>query len=247
MDKNIDENNNQAVNGSVNFANLIGMLAHEIKNPLSTIKVNLKLISEDLRREGFVPAGRQGDNFAINRLLNKITVVQKETDRLEHILDGFLRYTDDAVLTLSHIDINELVGDMVDFFGPQARSHSIIVRTFFAPEQLICKVDENMIKQVVLNIFLNSQQAMNNGGELMIRTDRQDNDAVIQISDTGCGIAADKVEKIFDMYYSSKPDGAGLGLAIAQKIIKKHKGTMDVTSEPGKGTAFTLKLPLKTE
>lgn len=246
MDENINENKGHVNNGSVNFANLIGVLAHEIKNPLSTIKVNLKLIAEDLQKEAF-SASKQGENLAVNRLLNKISVVQKETDRLEHILDGFLRYTDDAALTLSHIDINELMSDMVDFFGPQARSHSIIVRTFFAPEQLICKIDENMIKQVVLNIFLNAQQAMADGGELMIRTDRHGSDAVIQISDTGSGIAADKLEKIFDMYYSTKPDGAGLGLAIASRIIQKHKGSITVISEPGRGTAFTLKLPLKMQ
>jgi signal transduction histidine kinase len=102
-----------------------------------------------------------------------------------------------------------------------------------------------MLKQVILNLFINAQQAMNAGGELMIRTDLSKNDALIQISDTGSGIAPDKLPHIFESYHSGRPQGTGLGLATAKKIVTAHNGTITVASEPGKGTSFTIKLPLE--
>jgi signal transduction histidine kinase len=226
---------------------LTGGLVHEIKNPLSTIKVNLKLITEDLqsRTGSFSNKNSETPDRIIARSVRKIAVVQKETDRVERILEGFLRYIDRRKLQLTDSDINTLVGDMIDFYSPQAHSHSITVRQGLYKEQLVCKVDDGMLKQVLLNLFINAQQAMNDGGELMIKTDRQANDAIIQISDTGCGIAADKLSRIFDAYYSTKQGGSGLGLPTARRIIKDHKGTITVDSELSKGTSFTIKLPLK--
>jgi signal transduction histidine kinase len=166
---------------------LTGGLAHEIKNPLSTIKINLKLISEDLEAANIAGPGRASpdrDDRRFARALRKIAVIQKETDRLEQILDGFLRYIDKTQLQPARVDINELISSMLDFYSPQAHSHSITVREGLHNEPLICKVDAGMLKQVVLNLFINAQQAMSRGGELMIRTRRQSDDAVIQISDT---------------------------------------------------------------
>jgi signal transduction histidine kinase len=228
---------------------LTGQLAHEIKNPLSTIKVNLKLISEELSdllaaESGQRPPDRQG--YKLARALRKISIIQKEADRLEQILDGFLQYIDKTQLQLSSVDLNELVGDMIDFYSPQAQSRSITVRQCLFNKPLVCRIDADMLKQVILNLFINAQQAMDTGGELMIRTLLQAGNAVIQVSDTGVGIAAEKLAHIFDAYYSSRPDGRGLGLAIARKIIEAHNGQIRVDSEPGKGTCFTISLPVQT-
>ena len=230
------------------LSKLTGTLAHEIKNPLSTIKVNLKLIYEDLQSANSPDAGKiaiEKDERTIARALRKIAIIQKETDRLEQILEGFLRYVGKTELQPSSVDVNELVGDMIDFYSPQARSRSITVRQSLSKQPLVCKVDAGMLKQVILNLFINAQQAMAEGGELMIRTDRQKKEAVIQISDTGTGIAPDKLPHIFDAYYSARPHGIGLGLATAKKIVSAHNGTVTVASELGKGTAFTIKLPLE--
>jgi len=228
---------------------LTGELAHEIKNPLSTIKINLKLVGEELENSSSAESDKvaaEKINRSYTRALRKITVIQKETDRLEQILDGFLRYVDKTELNLASIDINELVSDMIDFYSPQAHSHSIMMRQGLYNEPLICKVDTDMLKQVILNLFINAQQAMSKGGELMIRTDRQKNDAIIQINDTGSGIDPDKLPHIFNTYYSSRPHGSGLGLPTAKKIIDAHNGTIKVDSEPQKGTSFTIKLPIYT-
>lgn len=232
------------------LSKLTGELAHEIKNPLSTIKINLKLAAEELKGSNSVGAGKidpERDNQKIKRALRKIAVIQKETDRLEHILDGFLRYVNRPELQLTSININEMLSDMIDFYSPQAYSHSITLRQGFSSEPLVCKVDAGMLKQVVLNLFINAQQAMNSGGELMIRTAKQKEIAVIQISDTGNGIAADKLSDIFKPYCSFRPSGTGLGLAAAKRIVEAHNGTITVNSEPGKGTLFTIRLPLQAD
>jgi signal transduction histidine kinase len=222
------------------LSKLTGELAHEIKNPLSTIKVNLELAAEELK-------GPSKNDQTAARALKKITVIKKETDRLEQILDGFLRYVSRPELQFAIVNINELLSDMVDFYSPQAYSHSITIRQGLSNESLICKVDAGMLKQVVLNLFINAQQAMNSGGELIIRTSRQEEKAVIQISDTGKGIAADKLPDLFKPYCSFRPSGTGLGLATAKRIVEAHSGTITVDSEPGKGTLFTIKLPLQTD
>jgi signal transduction histidine kinase len=230
--------NSECVGQLEELAKLTGELAHEIKNPLSTIKVNLELAAEELKGSG------KNDQTAA-RALKKIAVVQKETDRLEQILDGFLRYVSRPELQLAAVDINELLSDMVDFYSPQAYRYSITIRQGLSSEPLVCKVDAGMLKQVVLNLFINAQQAMNNGGELMIRTAKHKESALIQISDTGAGIAPDKLSNIFRPYGSFRSGGTGLGLPTAKTIVEAHNGTISVDSEPGKGTLFTIRLPLQ--
>ena len=217
------------------LSRLTGGLAHEIKNPLSTIKVNLKLASEEL-------TGRDENTI---RAARKIAVVQKEMERLEQILEDFLRYIGKTELHLSSVNINQIVSDMVDFYSPQAFGRSITVRSSLADESLICKADGDTLKQVLLNLFINAQQAMPGGGELILRTQRNDENAVIIVSDTGKGIEPEKLDRIFSAYYSTKVGGSGLGLSTSKKIIEAHNGSIRVDSVPGKGTSFTIQLPLE--
>jgi signal transduction histidine kinase len=242
-----DENNH--LTQLEELSKLTGGLAHEIKNPLSTVKINLNLVREDLEDSARAESGKYttDKNTAIlKRAIRKLAVVQKETDRVEQILDSFLRYVDRTELQLASIDVNELISDMIDFYSPQAQSRSVTIHQSLDNEPLVCKIDPDMLKQVILNLFINAQQAMSSGGELMIRTEKQQKDALIQISDTGSGIPPDRLPHIFDAYYSSRPQGSGLGLPTAKKIIEAHKGSISVNSEPGKGTSFQIRLPLQT-
>ncbi len=230
------------------LSKLTGGLAHEIKNPLSTMRINLDLVSEELEGSDSAKSGQPGahrNEPGLARAGRKIAVIRKEADRLERILDDFLRYVDRTELQLASTDINELVGDMIDFYSPQAYSRSVTIRQSLCPEPLVCRVDANMLKQVMLNLFINAQQAMDNGGDLMIKTQRQEGQAVIEICDTGHGIAPERLPQLFDAYPASRPRGSGLGLPIARKIVDAHKGTISVNSELGKGTAFTIRLPLQ--
>ena len=219
------------------LAKLTGELAHEIKNPLSTIKVNLKLAQEQLSE-------RAGSDPQTARALRKIQVVQQETDRLQRILDGFLKYIGKPELDLSPTCLNTLVGDLVDFCWPQLQAQGITLRHSQCEETLTVNIDASTVKQVLLNMILNAQQAMDQGGELIIQTQRRRDQAAILISDTGPGIQPVLLDRIFAPYFSTKPKGTGLGLAIAKKIIEAHHGSMTVESEPGKGTRFTVELPL---
>jgi two-component system sensor histidine kinase HydH len=220
--------------GLIKLSKLTGELAHEIKNPLSTIKVNLKLIQEDLDGLSDTLAGRAA---------RKIRIVQGEADRLHSILDGFLRFIGRPELHPEVTDLNELISDLVDFYAPEAASHQITARKGLHAEPLYCYLDTAMIKQVILNLFVNAQQAMDRGGELIIRTFRRKDWVVLQICDTGCGMTADTQDRIFEPYFTGRRKGTGLGLAIAQKIIDSHDGTISVESERGKGTAFTVRFP----
>lgn len=225
--KTSDKNSDDAI---LELSELSGHLAHELKNPLSIIKVNLKLIGED------------ADTGDIERAVRKISVVQKETERLEQILEGFLKYVGKMELDREQIDINELVSDMVDFYRPQAEKNSVTVRSLLCEESLVCDVDATMLKQVILNMFINAGQAMEDGGELIVQTVRENNSAVIKISDTGRGIEAERIDKIFDAFYTSRKSGSGLGLATAKKIVEAHGGEISVDSEAGKGTKFEIEL-----
>jgi len=135
------------------LSKLTGGLAHEIKNPLSTVKINLKLVGEDL--EGFdrtesTGSGVMRDDGKLKRALRKLAVIEKETDRLEQILEGFLHYVGRTELQLANVDVNDLVGDMVDFYSPQARAHAITIHQGLHGEPLVCKLDADMLKQVIL-------------------------------------------------------------------------------------------------
>lgn len=242
-----DENNHLAQ--LEELSKLTGGLAHEIKNPLSTVKINLNLVREELEDSVRAESGKntaEKNAAMLKRAIRKLAVVQKETDRVEQILDSFLRYIGKTELQLTSIDINELVSDMIDFYSPQAQSRLVVIHQGLHNEPLVCKIDPDMLKQVILNLFINAQQAMSSGGELMIRTGQQENNAIIRISDTGTGIAPDKLPHIFEAYYTTRPQGRGLGLPTAKKIIEAHKGLISVVSELEKGTSFEIRLPLQS-
>jgi len=229
------------------LAKLTGELAHEIRNPLSTVKVNLQLAREALDDVDLAEPSRvlwDQCRHSLASAERKIAIVQKEADRLEQILDSFLRYVRRPDLQLAAVDLNELVSDVVDFYSPQAYSHALTVRQGLCREPLTCRVDAGALKQVLLNLFINAQQAMDKEGELIVRTVRQDERAVIQVSDTGRGIPSERLATIFQPYRSFRAGGTGLGLATAKKIIEAHGGTVSVHSEVDKGTSFTIDLPL---
>jgi two-component system, NtrC family, sensor histidine kinase HydH len=219
----------------VELGQLAGGLAHEIRNPLSTINVNLKLLSEDLAR-------RDDDDH--RRWLLRLRGVQEEADRLRGILDDFLRFAGKVEMTLETVDLRRLVGELADFFMPQAEEVQVVLRTALADQPVRCRVDANLLKQAMLNLMINATQAMAGGGEMLIRLAGDDTLARIEVIDTGPGIAAEDVPNLFRAYYSTKAGGTGLGLPTTRRIVREHGGDIRVDSEPGKGTRFILSLPL---
>jgi signal transduction histidine kinase len=218
----------------VELGQLVGGLAHEIKNPLSTISLNLQLLGEDLRLE---------DDETHRRLLRRLSSVQEETVRVRDILEDFLRFAGKIELSLQVVDLGRLIEELVDFFSPQADTARIILRTSIGPEPVRCSVDPDLVKQAILNLLLNAVQAMKEGGELLVRLTGARGKAIIEVIDTGPGIGKDDLEKIFNIYYSTKERGTGLGLPTTRRIIRELDGTIRVESEVGKGTRFVITLP----
>ena len=216
------------------LARLAGGLAHEIRNPLSTINVNLKLLAEDLDRY------KDEDH---RRWLRRLRGVQDEADRLRIILDDFLRFAGKVELVLTETDLRQVVEELGDFFTPQAEAGHIRMRTALPATPVPCRVDVKLIKQALLNLMINAIQATDAGGELLIRMDQVRGQVTIAVTDTGTGIAADELARIFQVYYSTKKGGTGLGLPTTRRIIREHGGTIQVHSEPGKGTRFVITLP----
>jgi len=217
------------------LGSLTGGLAHEIKNPLSTVQLNLQLLQEDL----------DPHHASYARLTSRLSTVHREAGRLREILDDFLRYAGRIELDRKPVDLNRMLEDLVDFFTPQAQVHKVQLRLRKHATPVVTEVDERMLKQAVLNLMLNAVQAMTGGGELILSVTPRGRDAVIDVIDTGPGIPADAVGQIFQAYYTTKKSGTGIGLAMTKRIAEEHGGRIDVRSEVGKGSDFSITLPLQ--
>ena len=215
---------------------LTGGVAHELKNPLSTIQLNLQLLGEDLSPE----------DPAHSRLVSRLTTVRRETARLRDILDDFLRFAGRMELVRKPANLNDILEELVDFYAPQAQLQRVALRLRKHDGPLIATVDDRLLKQAILNLMINALQAMPEaGGEIILSAGRNDSQAVIDVIDTGRGMDADTQSKIFEAYYSTKRTGTGLGLAISRRIVREHGGDLRVTSEVGKGSDFTIALPIE--
>lgn len=216
---------------------LAGGLAHEIKNPLSTVQLNLQILSEDI------------DPAAPNhqRMQSRLTTINRETSRLREILDDFLRYAGRMELSPQPTDMARTLEDLADFFAPQAALAKVKLRLnpITTPQPLVLEADPRLLKQTLLNLMLNAVQAMPGGGELILSARADGRYATIEVTDTGTGMTPDITANIFDAYFTTKRGGTGLGLAMAKRVVEAHLGTMGVDSEPGKGSRFWLKLPLR--
>lgn len=217
------------------IARLAGGLAHEIKNPLSTIRLNMELLAEDLD-EPQTPAQR--------RAVKRIEVVRRECDRLQALLDDFLNFAKVRRLHLEPSDLNHQIDDVLEFFAPEAAAAGVEIVKFLDPELPTVMLDREAFRRALLNLILNAKQAMPEGGLLTIRTVSQGSTVEIHLIDTGCGMDDRTASKMFEAFFSTKPGGSGLGLPTTQKIIAGHHGRISVESEVGRGTQFTIELPV---
>lgn len=224
-----------AQQGQTELSTLVGSLAHELKNPLSTIMVNLKLLAEDFQQ----PA-----NDRERHALVRLDVLRQETQRLSSLLDDVLQYVRRVELYRRRFDINQLLKEIIAFYGPRAQEGAVTLRHQLHADELFCSIDIDLLKQAVLNIVINAQQAMPDGGELIIRSSLEGISAVIDITDTGPGISEADREKMFSVSFSTKKGGSGLGLPTAKRIIDAHQGAIEVQTTSGRGTNFRISLPL---
>lgn len=214
---------------------LAGGLAHEIKNPLSTMNLNLQLLEEDLQ---------EMDHPTSPKLQRRVQALRGEVRRLEETLNDFLRYAAVHKLNLSPTPLNDVIEEVLDFVEPEANRHCVDIRPYLSPEVGEVPLDVQRFKQALLNLLINAEQAIeDDGGQIVVNTRRGEGEAILEVIDTGCGIDPEVLPKIFEVYYSSKKTGTGLGLPTARRIVEEHGGRIEVESEPGKGTRFRIHLP----
>jgi len=220
-----------------------GGLVHEIRNPLSTMNVTLQLLQEDF------PADAEGDRAA--RTARRLNSLLGEVKRLEDILDDFLRYAGIRRLDLAQVDLNRVLEEVTAFMSPECARAQVDL-AFYPDRSLpIMRLDERLVKQAVLNLLLNALQAMERDegdrtreDQLIVRTQLEGEMARIDVIDTGEGIPAAVRDRVWEVYYSRKKTGSGLGLPTARRIAEEHGGSLDFETEEGKGTDFILRLPL---
>ncbi|MDA7979600.1 MAG: ATP-binding protein [Pirellulales bacterium] len=217
------------------IAVLAGQLAHEIKNPLSTISLNMELLREDLANTPETPQTRRGQE--------RIDRVRRECQRLEGLLNDFLSFARAQAGRMEAVDMNQMIEELLQFFHPQAEAAQVEVVQLLDPFVPAVAIDREQMRASVLNLLINSVQAMPDGGRISVRTRRIGENLVLDLIDTGAGMDAQTISQIFDPFFSTKRGGSGLGLPAAKKIIETHGGTIRVQSEVGRGTQITIELP----
>jgi signal transduction histidine kinase len=206
-------------------------IAHEIRNPLSTLRMNLQLLREDW--ENPITEREQKGR-------KRIDVLLRETERMETAVSDFVRFAAGHALRKEKTNLNALTGELLDFLAPQAERARIRIVRDFAKDLPPVEVDPNLIRQAILNLLVNAQQVLPTGGEIRVRTEENGQFVKLAVADNGPGIPAEHREKIFNLYFSTKPGGTGLGLPMVKKIVEEHQGSVEVDTELNKGTTFTL-------
>jgi signal transduction histidine kinase len=222
------------------FAALVGGLAHEIRNPLSTIRLTMELLAEDFENTDPASPTKQRDR----RAKAKIDLVRQECDRLQKLLGDFLDFARQESLTLEPGSLNAEIEQLLDFFSIRAKEAGVEIVRYLDPELPAVRLDRETFRSAVLNLLINAVQAMEGaGGQLVVRTRPAGLGVLLELIDTGPGMDAETLGKVFGAFYTTKQGGSGLGLPTARKIVESHGGTIDVESAPGRGTKVTIWLP----
>jgi signal transduction histidine kinase len=223
---------------------MTGGLAHEIKNPLSTIGLNAQLLQEAVEDLDVPQEDAQ-------RLAKRVATLRREVDRLSGILDDFLRYAGELHLDRKPTDLRNVLEELADFFLPQAPAAGARIETDLPDAPVVSSIDVAYIKQAMLNLLLNATHALakkppiGQPARITLSVSQKGDEAVITVRDNGPGISAEQLDRVFAPYFTTRPGGAGLGLPITRRIIEAHDGRISVSSEARKGATFTIELPVR--
>ena len=206
-------------------------VAHEVKNPINAIVLHLQLLQNKLQQND--PDTRR-----------HMDIIDSEIHRLDRVVQILVDFTRPRDLHLEQIDLKHVLEDVAQLAAPDAEQRGVNLRTNFPEISLPVTADSDFMKQAVLNVVLNGVQAMTNGGNLWLSARREGETVVTEIRDEGSGIPRDLQEKIFELYFTTKPGGSGIGLAQTYQIMQWHYGSVEFESKDSKGTIFRLRLPL---
>jgi len=209
-------------------------VAHEIGNPLNSLHIHLQLMHRAVQKL---------NDGTKDELEQSINVARSEVDRLDSIVTQFLRAIRPSRPELHPENLNTLIEEAVRFFAPEMQDREIVVEQELRSDLPLVQVDRDQMKQAFYNVIKNSVEAMNRRGTLRIQTDLDDTNVLIRFVDTGGGMSAENLRRVFEPYFTTKPTGTGLGLLIVRRIVREHGGELSIQSTQGKGLAVTIRLP----
>jgi len=205
-------------------------VAHEVKNPINAIVVHLEVLRQKLQQVD--PDTRR-----------HMDVIGSEIQRLDRVVQTLVDFTRPVELQLVEVDLRRVLDDVVTLAAPEAQLHGVSVERLLPPEPLHVNIDIDLVKQALLNVVLNGIQAMPNGGRLSVAAGRAEDAIVAEIHDQGAGIPQEIRDKIFNLYFTTKKTGSGIGLARTYRIMQLHHGAVEFDSVEGEGTTFRLRFP----
>jgi signal transduction histidine kinase len=208
-----------------------GGVAHEVKNPINAIVLHLQLLQNKLAQ--LDPDTRR-----------HMDIIGSEIHRLDRVVQTLVDFMRARELHLEEVDFRRVLEDVALLAAPDAEQHGVTIKRDLPEEPLPIKADLDFMKQALLNVALNGIQAMPQGGSLTISARRDEDAVVAEVSDQGEGIARDVQDKIFELYFTTKRDGNGIGLAQTYQILQWHYGSVEFESTEGEGTKFRFRLPL---
>jgi len=213
------------------ISRISGGVAHEIKNPLNAIALRLDLLRAHAE-------GQDGD------MIPEIDVLSKEVRRLDRVVKTFLDFSRPLEVRFSEVDLGALAGEVANLMTPQAKLAGVEMHFEAPAEPALIRGDADLLKQTLLNLVTNALEVMKNGGHLRLKVERAGDSIVAEVADDGPGIPPEMRDKVFQLYFTTKERGSGIGLALTYRAVQLHNGTVDFTSEIGRGTTFRLQFPV---
>jgi signal transduction histidine kinase len=217
------------------ISRLTGGVAHEIKNPLNAIALRLDLLRARLE----VPE----EELAPKELVKDIDILSKEVLRLDRVVKTFLDFSRPVEVHFLKLDLAELAREVCLLLTPQAKVAHVEVVLEAPEEPALMRGDADMLRQVILNLVTNAIDAMKDGGKIVVKVFQEPQAVFMDISDTGSGIDPKLRDRVFQLYFTTKTHGSGIGLAMTFRAVQMHNGTIDFASETGKGTTFHIEFP----
>src|SRR5437660_5996894 len=209
-------------------------VAHEIGNPLNSLNIHLQLIEREARNL---------DGSKRAELQESVEVARAEVSRLDSIISQFLRAIRPTRPQLRPENINAIVEEAVRFFAPEIKDRDLVVEQELRSDLPLLELDRDQMKQAFYNVIKNSFEAMKSRGILRIRTDMDESHVIVRFTDTGGGISAENLSRVFEPYFTTKTSGTGLGLLIVRRIVREHGGELSIESSEGKVLTLTIRLP----
>jgi signal transduction histidine kinase len=223
---------------------LMAGVAHEVKNPLNAMTIHLELLKQKLTRRPAAVAVGGGEPDGAPDVTKHVSVIADEIHRLDEVVAGFLKFARPDELRLQPVGVATLIADVATTVTPQASERGIMLKTDCPADLPEINADPGMLQQALLNLALNACDAMPDGGTLRMTCRATSRRRVeVRVEDTGIGIPPEHLGRIFDLYFTTKKKGSGIGLSMVFRIVQLHGGEVEVESTPGAGTTFKLSFP----